>query len=181
MEITVEAPKGGVFTRELHRLAPETYEPETRMPDFETEYGIPDPKRYVLMFTGYSDVFEDTGFDGVSTVEKVVVEFEIVNSKKWQGVRFSQALTVPKDWTDERGTFNRLLSALQGRPLVKGDKINLDAMRGKQFEGEVANQVSAKGRDYAKITTYLALPDDDDDVIPARGSKPAADDDFPTE
>lgn len=177
MEVTVTAPTAGTFNRELHRLdANGNY--EYRTPDFDAEYGIPDPKRYVMELCGYSDVFQEANpYRDGEMHDRVVMEFSIVNSKKWQGVRFSMAMNVPKDWTDDRSKLHQLFSALQGRPIVAGDSISFKKSLGKQFEGVVENKVSQKGRDYAAITTFLALDqeDDDDDTVtvatpPRRGN-----------
>ena len=191
MEFTATATTGGGgFNQRLHRIDPESGEIVHELPDFETEYGCPDEKRYVLRFVGYSDVFEDTGYETSELVDKMIVEFEVVNSKKWQGVRFSEIAAIPKDWTDNRGTLNRLFSAISGKAIEHGDRISVSELLGKQFEGEVIQKTSAKGREYAKVKTYLALnaAADDDDLIPvgAMAAKPtapapAADDEFPTE
>ncbi len=170
MEFTATASNtGGTFARELHRLNDDG-DMDYRMPDFDTEYGVPDPKRYTLEFVGFSDVFEEADmFNEGEFKDRVVCEFKVVGSKKWQGTRFSMAMNLPMNWTDDRSKLHQLFSALQGRPIVQGDVINFEKSLGKTFEGVVANKTSAKGRDYALITTFLALDqEDEDDDIPTR-------------
>lgn len=187
---------GGTFNRELHRL--EHGEIVTRMPHFESEYGVPDPRRYTLVFSGYSDAFEELRYGATTQddmIERVIIEFEITGSRKWEGVRFSQAFNIPVDWTDDRGKLHQLFSALQGRPIVEGDRISFTDMLGTPFEGVVDVKESQKGRLYPVVKTFLALEtDDDEDEAPARPAKPttngrangrgraaaADDDDFPT-
>jgi hypothetical protein len=181
MEITAEKPvsTGGTFNRELHRLI--DGELVFEVPSFETEYGAPDPKRYVLAYVGYSDLFEELRYNATDPddlVDRMILEFEVVNSKKWQGQRFSQAVNIPKDWTDDRGTLNQFISAILGKPFEAGDTFNFGTSLGSQFEGVVEVKTSERGRDYARVVTFLPLAADDDDVIPVKTA--AAGDDFPT-
>ncbi len=140
-------------------------------PDFAEEYGVPSPSRYILEFSGYSDVFEEQRYNSTDPddlVERVVIEF-LVTNKKAKGTRFSQAFNLPKDWTDDRGKLHQLFSALQGRPIVDGDSISFSRSLGKTFEGVVDVQMSAKGNEYALVKTFLVMDQEDED-----------DDDFPT-
>lgn len=186
MDITVTAPAASTFNRDLHRLdADGQY--EFRTPDFETEYGVPDPKRYVLQFNGYSDVFQEPNqWEEGAIQDKVVVEFRVVGSKKWLGTCMAMAMALPKDWTDSRGKLHQLFSAMQGRPVADGDTLSFKGSLGKTFEGVVENKVSQKGRDYAVVTTFLAIDQEaDDDAIPVKSNGKTAtatadDDEFPT-
>jgi hypothetical protein len=163
LDFTATAPSGKTFDRELHRLTEDgmfVYQ----MPNFEDEYGVPDPKRYRLKFVGYSDVFEEPDkFNDGMLKQRVIIELEVMGSKKWKDTRFSMAMNIPKDWTNEKGKLHQLFSALQGRPIQDGDRISFSESLGTEFEGVVENTTSEKGRDYASVTTFLPLQEDDDD------------------
>jgi hypothetical protein len=171
MEFTATKPAGSGFTfeRPINRMVDGTIVPVN--PDFAEEYGVPNPGRYLLEFSGYSDVFEEMRYDSNDPddlVERVVIEF-LVTNKKAKGTRFSMAMNIPKDWTDNRGKLHLLFSALQGRSIQDGDSISFSKSLGKTFEGVVDTKMSAKGNEYALVTAFLPLDNEDDE-----------DDEFPT-
>jgi hypothetical protein len=174
LEFTATKATGSGFTfeRPIHRKV--NGKIEAVNPDFAEEYGVPNPSRYILEFSGYSDVFEEQRYNSTDPddlVERVVIEFLCTN-KKAKGTRFSQAFNLPKDWTDDRGKLHQLFSAIQGRPIVDGDAISFAKSLGKTFEGVVDVQMSAKGNEYALVKTFLAMDqedDDEDDRMSTRG------------
>lgn len=151
----------------------------------EDGYGCPDPKRYKLILSGLSDSFEEEDRYNPGEIKtKVVCEFMVVGSKKWEGTRFSSFYNVPKDWTDDRAYLGHLAAALNGKSrLEKGDAVNFQQhiLHETVFEAALEVQSSARGYDYPKITTYLALDPDDDDSAPVapRQRAIASDDEFP--
>ena len=173
-----ESASGGMI-RDLYRKVGDKVElvPVRREED---GYGTPDPKRYKLILTGMSDEFEEDGVYGPQV--KVICEFMIVGSKKWEGTRFSCYYTKPNSWTDDRARLGLLAGALNGKKIEKDDKIDFayHILNETVFEGVVEIVTSAKGFDYPKITNHLALDTDDDDApVAPRQRQLAADDEFP--
>ena len=176
LTFTVTESLAAAAPRELWRKNGSTLELQ-RVQFDEDGYTTPDAKRYRLILSGMSDTFEEDGIYGLQT--KVIAEFTIVGSKKWEGTRFSSFYTVPKDWTNEKARLAELGSALNGRPLVKGDQVDFTAhiLKETVFEGVVEIASSNSGREYAKIRTHLPL--DDDDRAPVQQGAVTTDDAFP--
>lgn len=131
-------------------------------------YGCPDPKRYKLILSGMSEPFEEEDrYNPGEMKQKVVCEFTVVGNRKWEGTRFSSFYNIPKDWTDERAYLGHLAAALNGKArLDKGDAVDFPKhiLNETVFEAVIEVATSARGYDYPKIVTYLAL--DNDDAFP---------------
>lgn len=180
---TVPEPTQNIAARDLYRKVGNSLE-LTRVDREQDGYGAPDPKRYKLILSGMSDVFEEDGKYGRQ--EKVICEFMVVGSKKWEGTRFSCFYTWPNPnaWTNDRTRLALLAGALMGKALPeKDDKIDFQThiLNETVFEGIVELVTSEKGFQYPKIATHLALDPDDDDAAPVtpRQRAIASDDEFP--
>ena len=123
------------------------------------DYDCPDDREYQLKLTGYTDPFEMDGQFGIQ--EKIRLEWEVQNSKKWGGTRFSNLYTVPKGW-GEKAKLAQVVMALTGEPITPGQVIDFDDLLGMSCFGMVKGQMSAStGNVYPTIAAYrpaTALP-----------------------